>query len=240
MREATSTGFIINASKKLASDTSWFDGSSASIYDRLERVQEMIDSLKTAASNNDVSEGDLRVVANNITTLESDRDLLQKTASEYVDFDTEEYLQSLPGGTVASQYQVGENGLLDLGEDDGSFLFQAASEVQGEYKEYDWTNFVTAGAESWVYEQLPELTTSQLATREAACTFAEKKTSALLDVGYRAAVIDNFLDNVEICRREKTSGARKQAKASRLFTARKELTESYVYNKAVGNNYNWL
>jgi hypothetical protein len=236
-----SPNFLIKASKTLASDTSWFDGSSSSIYDRLEKVQEMIDSLKTAASHSQVGEGELTSFANQISLLEADRDQLQKTASEYVDFDTEEYLQNLPGGTVASQYHKYTNdGMFDLGEDDGSFLYQAAKEVQEEYRDHDWANFVTAGAESWTFEQSQDLVLSQLATREAACKFVEKKTAGLLDVSFRASIIDNFLDNVEVCRREKTAGTKRQARKNKVFTARKELTESYTFDNALGDKYNWL
>jgi len=241
MDEQQSASFLISASKKIANNTKWFDGSSGSIYDRLEQVQEMIDNLRVAASHTETTDGEIIAIANQVTVLESDRELLQKTASEYVDFDTEEYLQSLPGGTVASQYyKANDDGLFDLGEDDGSFLFSAAKEVQDEFKNYDWADFVTAGAETWTFEQEPTLTKSQIATREAACSFVERKTASLLDTSFRASVIDNFLDNVEICRREKVASVVDAAKISTLRTARKEYSESYEFDKAIGNKYNWL
>jgi len=241
MNEQPNASFLITASKNLASNVNWFDGSSASIYDRLEQVQGMLDGLRLAASHPQTTEGELIRLADQITVLESDRELLQKTASEYVDFDTEEYLQNLPGGTVASSYfQTNNEGLYDLGDDDGSFLFSAAKQVQAEFKDYDWSEFVTAGAETWTYEQGPDLTKSQLATREAACSFVERKTASLLDVSFRASVIDNFLDNVEICRREKNSNIAEASKQSTLRTARKEYAESYEFDRALGNNYNWL
>lgn len=241
MNEQQDASFLISASKKLTASTSWFDGSSGSIYDRLNQVQEMIDNLKVAASNPHINEGEIVRIADTLTELESDRDLLQKTASEYVDFDTEEYLQNLPGGTVASTYyQANNEGMFELGEDDGSFLFSAAKEVQDEIRSYDWSNFVTAGAESWILDQDPELSKSQLATREAACSFAERKTASLLDVSHRAAIIDNFLDNVEICRRERVASLQDASKQSKLRMARKQHSESYVVDQAIGSNYNWL
>jgi len=240
MNEQPNASFLITASKKITSNVSWFDGSSASIYDRLDQVQEMLNNLKVAASHPETNDHELIRIADQVTVLESDRDILQKTASEYVDFDTEEYLQSLPGGTVASNYYKTQDGMFDLGEDDGSFLFSAAKEVQNEINNYDWANFVTAGAETWTFEQMPDLTKSQLATREAACSFVEKKTASLLDATYRASVIDNFLDNVEICRREKVASVIETTKQSTLRTARKQFEESYNYDHALGNNYNWL
>lgn len=240
MNEQPNASFLISASKKLADNTSWFDGSSASIYDRLDHVQEMLDGLRVAASHPTTTEGELVRLADQITVLESDKELLQKTASEYVDFDTEEYLQNLPGGTIASTYYKTSEGMFDLGEDDGSFLFSAAKEVQDEVKSYDWANFVTAGAETWTFEQAPDLTKSQLATREAACSFVERKTASLLDASYRASIIDNFLDNVEICRREKIANVAEASKKSSLRTARNQYAEAYAFDRAVGNDYNWL
>ncbi len=240
MNEEQNASFLILASKHLSNNSQWFDGSSGSIYDRLEQVQEMIDGLRVAASHPHTTDGEMVRLADQIIILESDRDQLQKTASEYTDFDTEEYIQSLPGGTIAASAYVTSDGFYDLGEDDGSFLFSAAKEVQGEIKDYDWGQFVTAGAETWTYEQLPELTKSQLATREAACSFVERKTASLLDVTFRAAVIDNFLDNVEVCRRDKIASINEATKSSKLRTARKEYSESYAFDQALGNNYNWL
>lgn len=241
MNEKPDASFLISASRELVNNTSWFDGTSGSIYDRLENIQEMIDGLKVAGSDSYLDEGSLTRIANQITVLESDRDLLQKTASEYVDFDTEEYLQNLPGGTVASQYhKANSDGLYDIGEDDGSFLFSAAKEVQDEIRDYDWADLVTAGAETWTFEQSHDLTHSQLATREAACSFIENKTASLLDVPLRASIIDNFLDNVEICRREKIATVADEAKISSLRTAKKEFSESYAFDQAIGNDYNWI
>jgi hypothetical protein len=232
---------LITASQKVATDTSWFDGSSGSIYDRLEKVQSMLDNLRVAASNPHATDGEISKIADQVAVLESDKELLQKTAAEYVDFDTEEYLQNLPGGTVASTYyKVNESGTFDLGEDDGSFLYSAAKEVQDEVNSVDWGNFVTAGAESWTFEQSPELTSSQLATREAACSFVERKTASLLDTTFRASVIDNFLDNVEICRREKVANIVDAKKKSSLRTAKNEYAQSYVFDQAIGDKYNWL
>jgi hypothetical protein len=82
------------------------------------------------------------------------RDVLQKVASEYVDFDTEEYLQSLPGGVVAAQYRK-YSGRIDLGADDGTLGYRLAKETQEDIDSVDWINFVTAGAENWVIDQNP-------------------------------------------------------------------------------------
>jgi hypothetical protein len=171
----------------------------------LEQIQDVIDELRTASSDSNLDTNSLTKFANTLLMLETEKDQLQKVASEYVDYDTEEYLQRLPGGTVASNYRVTDFGTADLGEDDGSLLYRTAKSIENEFKEADWINFVTAGAEIWVEDQHKGLLESQLSTREAAVYYVEQKTLPILDVEKRAAVINNFVDNVEIVRRDKNS-----------------------------------
>jgi len=199
------TETIIRTAQKVVREASWFDGSSSSIYTRLEQIQDVIDELRTASSDSNLDTNSLTKFANTLLMLETEKDQLQKVASEYVDYDTEEYLQRLPGGTVASNYRVTDFGTADLGEDDGSLLYRTAKSIENEFKEADWINFVTAGAEMWVEDQHKGLLESQLSTREAAVYYVEQKTLPILDVEKRAAVINNFVDNVEIVRRDKNS-----------------------------------
>jgi hypothetical protein len=183
---------------------------------------------------------DLERYANIITELGAEKEALEKVASEYVDFDTEQYLNSLPGGTVAKEYRISSAGTADLGEDDGSLLFRTAASINREYEDADWINFVTAGAEIWVEDQSHRLLDSQLNTREAAVFYVESRTLPILDVEKRAAIIDNFVDNVEICRRAKNEGSTfrgiKSANAKKLAATfvEESLEDSF------GDNLNWL
>ena len=198
---------IERQAKTAAADASWFNGSSESIFARLDRLQDILDTTRTAASNPNASMIELERYANIITELGTEKEALEKVASEYVDFDTESYLNSLPGGTIAKEYRISSAGTADLGEDDGSLLYRTASSINREYEDADWINFVTAGAEVWVEDQGHRLLESQLNTREAAVYYVENRTLPILDVEKRAAIIDNFVDNVEICRRAKKEGS---------------------------------
>ena len=226
--------------KTAAADNGWFNGSSESIFARLDRLQEILDSTRTAASHPNTNERDLERFANILTELGAEKEALEKLASEYVDFDTEQYLDSLPGGTIAKQYRVSSAGVLDLGEDDGSLLYRTASSINREYEDADWINFVTAGAEVWVEDQNLRLLDNQLNTREAAVYYVEQRTMPILDVTKHAAIIDNFVDNVEICRRAKKEGSKfrgiKSANAQKL-------SANYVneaLNDSFGDGLNWL
>jgi len=228
---------MIRVAEKVIKEASWFDGSSASIYTRLEQIQDVIDELKTASSDPQLDTGSLSRFANSILSLETEKDQLQKVAAEYVDFDIEEYLQSLPGGTVASVYRMTDFGTADLGEDDGSIGYRVAKQVEAEVANADWINFVTAGAEVWVEDQNTSLLDSQLATREAAVFYVEQKTLPILDVAKRAAVINNFVDNVEICRREKKASLT----VNEFNTARTASNKnSNVADSILGSTANWF
>ena len=226
--------------KTAANDSTWFNGTSESILTRLDRLQDILDRARSAASNPNLVDGDLVRLSNTISEISAEKEQLEKLASEYVDFDVEDYLSSLPGGTIAKEYRFSSAGTTDLGEDDGSLLYRTASSIQNEYEDADWVNFVTAGAEVWVEDQNTNLLRSQLNTREAAVFYVEQKTLPILDVTKRAAIIDNFVDNVEICRRAKNdlSGFRgvKAAKANKLAATfvQDALDDSF------GDNVNWL
>jgi len=231
---------IFNEARTAAADTRWFNGSSESILTRLDRLQEILDGARFAASNSNADLRDLERYANIITEFSVEKEQLEKLASEYVDFDTEDYLNSLPGGTIAKEYRISSAGTSDLGEDDGSLLYRTAASIEGEYEDADWINFVTAGAEIWVEDQSPRLLDSQLDTREAAVYYVEKKTLPLLDTIKRASIIDNFVDNVEICRRAKNESTNfrgiKSARANKLAT-------TFVQNAvedSFGEGLNWL
>ena len=185
------------------------------------------------------SNHELERYASIITELGAEKEQLEKLASEYVEFDTEDYLNSLPGGTIAKEYRISSAGTSDLGEDDGSLLYRTASSIEGEYADADWINFVTAGAEIWVEDQSTRLLDSQLDTREAAVYYVEKKTFPILDTVKRASIIDNFVDNVEICRRAKNEGTHfqnvKSASANKLSASFAQEAVDYAF----GEN-NWF
>ena len=224
----------------IVKNASWFDGSSDSIYYRIEQLQSIIDGLKTAASNVRVGDAELERYASYVIELDAEKDVLQKVASEYVDFDTEEYLQSLPGGVIAAQYRK-YSGRINLGADDGTLEYRLAKETQDDIDSVDWINFVTAGAENWVIDQNPTLLNDQIATREAASYYVEEETMPILDVTHRASIIDNFLDNVEITRRDRHEANLKKANT---MTRQASVAKAFI-NKSYEDTFdstgiNWL
>ena len=231
---------LLRTASKVTADTQWFNGSSDSIFNRLDRLQELLETTRMAASNPNVSQAELDEFTNIITATDAEREALEKVASEWVDFDTEDYLQSLPGGTVASVYRVSSAGTSDLGEDDGSLLYRTARSIEDEFEDADWINFVTAGAEVWVEDQTSQLLNDQINTREAAVFYVEQKTLPILDVEKRAAIIDNFVDNAEICRRAKKEGSTlRSIEAGRINKLASTFVENSV-NESFGEDLNWL
>lgn len=231
---------IVNNAKTAAADVRWFNGTSESILTRLDRLQEILDGTRVAASNPNASTNELERYASIITELSVEKEQLEKLASEYVDFDTEDYLNSLPGGTIAKEYRVSSAGTSDLGEDDGSLLYRTASSIENEFEDADWIGFVTAGAEVWTEDQNSQLLKSQLDTREAAVFYVEKKTLPILDSVKRASIISNFVDNVEICRRAKndTQNFRSIKSASAKKLAANIVNDSI--EDSFGDSLNWL
>jgi len=231
---------IVNNAKTAAADVRWFNGTSESILTRLDRLQEILDGTRVAASNPNASTNELERYASIITELSVEKEQLEKLASEYVDFDAEDYLNSLPGGTIAKEYRISSAGTSDLGEDDGSLLYRTAASIENEFEDADWIGFVTAGAEVWTEDQNNNLLKSQLDTREAAVFYVEKKTLPILDSVKRASIISNFVDNVEICRRAKndTQNFRNIKSASAKKLAANIISDSI--EDSFGDNLNWL
>ena len=231
---------LIRTASVTTADTQWFNGTNDSIFNRLDRLQGILDDMRVAASSPRIPEIDLRKIAGYITELDEEKNQLEKLASEWVDYDHEVYLQSLPGGTVASTYRVNPTGTLSLGEDDGSLLYRTASEVENEFKDADWINFVTAGAEVWLEDQNHALLQDQITTREAAVFYVEKKTLPILDMEKRAAIIDNFISNVEICRRAKKENIdTKRATSEKKLRVASKLVEHSI-DDSFGDSVNWF
>lgn len=231
---------LLRTASKVTADTQWFNGTSDSIFNRLDRLQDILEGMRMAASAPTTDFVELEKLASYITELDEEREQLERLAGTYVEFDAEEYLQSLPGGTIAKEYRISNAGTADLGEDDGSLLFRTAKDIESEYFDADWINFVTAGAEIWIEDQNNALLNDQLSTREAAVFYVEKKTLPILDVTKRATIIENFVDNVEVCRR-----AKKENLDTKKIIAQKKTRLASTFNEtsvndAFGDSLNWF
>lgn len=220
----STVGSFLREAKRDMNDASWFNGTAESIYDQLERLQKLHEQAQRTASSNHLDEGDLESLVKVAVEVKSQIDGLQRVALEYVDFDTDDYIRSLPGGTVASDYgmRLIEAGTQDLGPDDGSFLYREAKKIQSEIENNNWDEFVRTASELWVLDQGEKLLSSEVATREASIMYAQKKTLPVLNVEKRAQVIDGFVTAVEYYRRQvrnnlesiRSNNQRKQASRS--------------------------
>lgn len=182
-------------------DGGWFNGHSESIYNQLERLQECLDNIHLVASNEHLSEATLTRIASAASELEEQIDYLTKLGSEYVDPSMEEYLNSLPGGSLGQNY-ASLSRSPDFGTDDGSFLYREATKVQAEVENMDWEDYSKVAAAMWVADQDERLLKNASATREAAVYFVYNDTLPLQDSVRRSNVIDAFVQNVEEARQQ--------------------------------------
>lgn len=180
-------------------DDGWYSGHQSDIWERVAQAESLLEEVhKARVQNDDVSLRDAEA------ELKATIDVLKRTAAAYDESYEQEYIGGLPGGTIALDYSRPVDGLVDLGPDDGSWLFTEAKKIQREAARYDWDAFASEGAEDWVTEKAhdnPEMLRHEVTTRMAAVDYARDKTMVLLDAAKRAAVIDAFVTNVEKHRR---------------------------------------
>lgn len=181
---------VRKAYKQWVNENGWFDGSSNSVYDRIAQAQVM----RKQAQLFDDTETEFELEEQIIT--------LSKVANELDDLNLNDYMEELPGGTVALEYEdITDGGLVDL----NSFISVESSRIFAEAKDYDWDKFTKAGANYWVRERVasnPGLLRYETDTRKAAIDYVKSKTMVLTDPIRRAEVIDEFVTNVEVARRE--------------------------------------
>lgn len=178
---------------KAWSNQQWFDGTSASIYERSLEADHL--RRQARAGGDAILEDEL------IAQI----DILNKTAAEYDDSRLHEALDNVPGGTVALEYDdLVDGGLVDV----TSFLSTGAHKIAKEAAEYDWNAFRREGARHWVSQKIadnPGLIKHEVMCREAAVDYAKDKTMVLMDPVRRAEIIDDFVTAAERYRREAAS-----------------------------------
>jgi hypothetical protein len=171
-------------------DMQWFDGTSRSIYSRVTEAESM---RRLAASRGEVAIHD---------ELSEQIEVLNKVAAEYDDSSLHEFVDELPGGTVALEYDdLIDGGLVDITD----FLHVGAHAVAKEAAQYDWNAFQVEGARQWVMQKFrdnPGVLSHEILAREAAIDFAKDKTMVLMDPVARAEIIDGFVTSAEQFRRD--------------------------------------
>lgn len=171
-------------------ENGWFDGSSKSVYDRISQAQVM---RRQASLDGDVETE---------YALDEQINTLYRVASELDESNLNDYLEVLPGGTVAMEYDdISDAGMVDF----GSFISVESHKIFAEAKDYDWEKFASKGATQWVKEKIannPGILRHESDTRKAAIDYVKNKTMVLTDPVRRAGVIDDFVNSVERKRRE--------------------------------------
>ena len=211
------------AYRSWSNQNEWFDGTSRSVYDRITEASVM---LRQAKIEKDVETE--YAISEQINTL-------SKVAAELDESNLNDYLEALPGGTVAMEYDdLSDAGLVDF----GSFISVESHRLFAEAKNYDWNKFASKGAAEWINEKIidnPGLLRHETETRKAAVDYVKNKTMVLTDPVKRAGVIDDFVNEVERNRRtaiklietrkQKSSAKDKQEKDALMLKAKASLEE---------------
>ena len=219
-RELPPREALSKATERALNDTGWFDGSSRSISKRIASLSRLERGFRErlATRENPLPEED-----NAYFRLVSALKDLRRVAQEYTDFDQEDYLSTLPGGTVDSQRHLGSTVTREsLGEDDGSPLYRVAADILEGTSQVDWDKVAVVGSQDFIREQPPEVLQSETFTREAAVDYVEGLTSSLLDPERRARVIETFVENVERLRRNSHKPTKRTASRDQAYRMRDE------------------
>lgn len=213
----------------------WFHGYPQEIWDRVAKGQALLDEVRRARST-----AGAEVLDDAEARLTAAIETLKRSAQEYDRSYEEEFLQNLPGGTVAIDYgRLIDGGLVDIGPDDGSWLYAEAARVQKEAAAYDWDAFATVEAERWVAEKAaenPEMLRHEVTTRMAAVDYARNKTMVLLDPAKRAAVIDAFVTTVERHRRKVAQELAKRERIERFERVKKDASQAKAVDRILDDH----
>jgi hypothetical protein len=173
-----------------SSATSWYDGSLASIESRVARLKSASAAARTLLARRDQDdEWQNAKLADFCSRAEREVSDLQRVASEFVDVDTQEALQSLP------TYRIAVAGAHNnLGDRTASTRVKA--EVEPIRRGSELHEFLHVEPRAFVREN-QGLKRSQI--RQAAVAYVEQKTAFMADKHVlRTHVVDEFVKRVEL------------------------------------------
>jgi uncharacterized protein YozE (UPF0346 family) len=96
-----------------------------------------------------------------------------------------------------------ENGLLLIGEDDGSPLYESAQKAIASRREVDWPTFTTEGAREWFADQATKNTAMLKhadVTYRAAAAYADDQAKFVRDAATHDEIVRAFTESVEFLR----------------------------------------
>lgn len=211
----------------------WFHGDEREIWNRIASLEAALEPVRRIIDSGFGSEAHVLAEAETEEELRT----LRETAAVYSESVQEEFLENLPGGTVAMDYgNLIRGGVMDPGEDDGTPLYAAARDVAHEASTYNWEAFATRGARDWMRQKAassPEMLAHEMVTRLAAVDYARDKTMAILDPVRRAAIVDAFVSEAERARRDEaraneTTASRRQEAAESIEKAASSMVQSIL------------
>lgn len=173
-----------------SSATSWYDGTLASIESRVARLKSASAGARALlATRGEVDEWRQAKLAGFVNDAECEVRDLQRVASEFVDVDTQEAIQSLPTYRVAV---AGAN--RNLGERVAAT--RAKAEVSPIKRGSELHEFLHVEPRAFVRENR-DLNKNQV--RTAAVSYVEQKTAHMVDQQVlRTHVVDEFVRRVEL------------------------------------------
>lgn len=170
----------------------WYDGSRESVSARIAAARQWRGRFQAVlASSEDEYELNYYPTLVDATTQEEDHlvgmiaDLDGREAASYYE-DADNLVQD-----VVTRHT--DEGLHDIGEDDGSAMYQAAAAVVGESRGYDWDKFASIGAQQWVIDTPQALLAEPELRYQAALEYAFDKTASIADPQRRTQVVEAFM-----------------------------------------------
>lgn len=215
----------------------WYDGTVASVSDRMEVVEEWKRNVSRLIRNSVHDDQSLRIAGKIISEIDKEYEALSRTSMALGDFELDDYLDSMPALTVAKNYdvRVSSDGTADLGYNDGSWMFEAANAVNKEAANKDWDFFTTVHASEWTEDRPSDLLSSEPVFRDVAISYVEGKTAAILDVRKRAKIIDDFVTTAEKTRRQMRRNEASVRKAMTSTSKKKTASKKTSSRKVEAN-----
>lgn len=190
-------------------DATWFDGTIGSIDHRLSRARELSRQARVLRAQTDSDDLEsLSVLTSRIDSLTDTVKTLESVKVEYVETTHQEAIQSLPTYTV----MAANTRTQALGEErHGPWKLAETMEVDSKY----WEGFSAVEPGVFLRMNLDALASAG-EIRARAADYVGEKTAGLVNEQFRSQLIEDFVNNVERLRRQKSTTRRRTAKAEEL------------------------
>ena len=170
----------------------WYTGERESVAERLAGLRQWKRRLTSSLSGR-VSEAELTMVPRFVADAEREEESLIGMLAELDGREAAAYYEDADNVVQEEVRSRTEEGLYDIGEDDGTPLYAAARAVVESAQGYDWEKFASLGAQEWVIDQPEQLLAHRELRYRAAFEYAMDKTAVLANPEQRQQVVEAFL-----------------------------------------------